>query len=118
MLFEGRGDGSITGSTQFDFFRSLLLMICTAEPCYTAAAAREHWCVLASILPTRGTNAKDAHACEVVRGLTVGQYVAQAKEFPDEPPRGRHDGWQEEKVALVVVVLVVVKLLRDGGIVV
>jgi hypothetical protein len=47
-------------------------------------------------------------ACEVVRSLTVGQYVKQAEEVPAD--------FQEEKVALVVVVLVVVELLLDGGI--
>ena len=38
----------------------------------------------------------------------MGQYVKQAEEVPAD--------FQEEKVALVVVVLVVVELLLDGGI--
>ena len=37
---------------QCGFFRSHLLVICTAKPRYTAAAAREHWRVLAPRLPT------------------------------------------------------------------
>ena len=63
----------------------------------------------------RGWVAKDAHACVVVRGLTVGQCVEQAEEVPADSPWGRHDGRQEEKLALGVVVLVVVELLLDGG---
>ena len=44
----------------------------------------------------------------------MGQYVKQAEEVTADYPRGRHDGRQEGKVALVVVVLVVVELLFDG----
>ncbi len=38
------------------FFRSHLLVFCTAKPRYTAAAAREHRRVLASRLPTPGAS--------------------------------------------------------------
>jgi hypothetical protein len=51
----------------------------------------------------------------VVRGLTMGQYVEQAEKVPADSLGGRHDGRQEEKGALVVVVLAVVELLLAGG---
>jgi hypothetical protein len=45
--------------------------------------------------------------------LAVGQYVYQTEEISTDSPGGRHDGGKEEKVALVVVVLLVVKLRFD-----
>jgi hypothetical protein len=57
---------------------------------------------------------EDAHACEIVRGLTVEQYVMQAEEVHTESSLSRHDCRQEEKVGRIVVVLVVVELLSDG----
>jgi hypothetical protein len=46
----------------------------------------------------RGTWVKDAHACEVVRGLTVGQYVEQAEKVPAESSGGRHVDGKRKKV--------------------
>ena len=59
---------------------------------------------------------EEAHACEVVVRLAVGQYVKQTEEVAADSPGGRHDGGKEEEVALVVVVLVIVKLCFDSGI--
>ena len=59
---------------------------------------------------------EDAHACEVVLRLAVGQYVKQTEEVAAYSAGGRHDGGKEEEVALVVVVLVVVELRFDSGI--
>jgi hypothetical protein len=63
-----------------------------------------------------GGGVEEAHACEVVVCLAVGQYVKQTEEVAADSPGGRHDGGKEEEVALVVVVLVVVKLRFDSGI--
>ena len=59
---------------------------------------------------------EDAHACEVVLRLAVGQYVKQTEEVAAYSAGGRHDGGEEEEIALVVVVLVVVELRFDSGI--
>jgi len=58
----------------------------------------------------------DAHACEVVCCLAVRQYVKQTEKVSADSPRGRGACRGEEEIALVVVVLVVVELLLDGGI--
>ena len=45
----------------------------------------------------------DAHACEVVRCLTMRQYVKQTEKVSAESPGGRQDCREEEKIALLVV---------------
>ncbi len=66
-----------------------------------------------TLFESLGGGVEEAHACEVVACLAVGQYVYQTEEISTDSPGGRHDGGKEEKVALVVVVLLVVKLRFD-----
>ena len=61
-------------------------------------------------------SSNDAHACEVVCCLAVRQYVKQTEKVSADSPGGRRDCREEEEIALVLVVLVVVELLLDGGI--
>ncbi len=63
-----------------------------------------------------GGGVEEAHACEVVVRLAVGQYVKQTEEVAADSPGGRHDGGKEEEGAIVGVVLVIVKLRFDSGI--
>ena len=41
---------------------------------------------------------EEAHACEVIVCLAVGQYVKQTEEVAADSPGGRHDGGKEEEV--------------------
>ena len=69
-----------------------------------------------SLFEGLGGGVEEAHACEVVVRLAVGQYVKQTEEVAAYSAGGRHDGGKEEEVALVVVVLVIVELRFDSGI--
>jgi len=57
----------------------------------------------------------DAHACGVVWCLAVRQYIKQVEEVSADSPEGRRDCLEEEEIAFVVVVLVVVEILLNDG---
>ena len=84
---------------------------CEPDDCTVVAEVRA-----TALFEGLGGGVEEAHACEVVVCLAVGQYVKQAEEVAADSPGGRHDGGKEEEVALVVVVLVVVELRFDSGI--
>ena len=63
-----------------------------------------------------GGRVEDAHSCEIVPCLAMRQYVKKTEKVSADSPRGRHDCREEQVAARVVVVLVVVELLFDGGI--